>query len=102
MNVWYFKTQIPDELHGAKDYIKRAIEIRPMHSPWAKELVEMSAAELDHATKLYKMFQEYYAKMQQEYPKEMPEYIEQAYKEVSDEFMKCSTEIKSLHEVYKM
>lgn len=102
MNAWYFKTQIPDELHGAKDYIKRAIEIRPMHAPWAKDLVEMSAAELDHATKLYKMFQEYYAKMQQEYPKEMPEYIEQAYKDVSDEFTKCSTEIKSLHEVYKM
>lgn len=102
MNIWYFKEQIPDELHGAKDYIKRAIEIRAMHAPWAKELVEMSAAELDHATRLYKMFQEYYAKMKQEYPKKMPDYIEEAYKCINDEYEKCSVEIKTLHEIYKM
>lgn len=102
MNIWYFKEQIPDELHGAKDYIKRAIEIRAMHSPWAKELADMSAAELDHATRLFKMFQEYYAKIQAEYPKGIPDYIEEAWKCINDEYMKCSVEIKSLHEIYKM
>ena len=101
MNVWYFNEKIPDELHGSKDYIKRAIEISPMHAPWAKQLVEMSANELEHATMLYKMFQEYYAKMEAEYPKEMPDYIKDAYTKVSEEFTKCSAEIKILHEVYK-
>ena len=101
MNVWYFEKQIPDELHGAKDYIKRAIEIRPMHAPWAKQLVDMSEKELEHATALYKMFQEYYAKMESEY-KELPEYMTKAYKEISDEYTKCSAEVKMLHEIYRM
>ena len=100
MNVWYFDKQIPEELHGAKDYIKRAIEIRPMQSAWAKELVEMSANELQHATNLYKMYQEYYAKMAEEY-KEMPDYIEESYKKISEEYVKCSAEIKYLHETFK-
>ena len=100
MNVWYFDKQIPDELHGAKDYIKRAIEIRPMHSAWAKELVDMSANELEHATNLYKMYQEYYAKMAEAYP-QMPDYIEESYKKISEEFTKCSAEIKYLHEMFK-
>lgn len=100
MNVWYFKTQIPEELHGAKDYIKRAIEIREMHSPWAKELAEMSGAELEHASKLFKMFQEYYAKLSEGY-KEMPKYIEEAHDELLNEYTNVSTEVKYLHEIFK-
>lgn len=100
MNVWYFDKQIPEELHGAKDYIKRAIEIRPMHSAWGKELVEMSANELEHATKLYKMYQEYYGKMAEAYAT-IPDYIVESYKNVSEEFEKCSAEVKYLHDMYK-
>ena len=99
MNIWYFKTQIPDELHGAKDYIKRAIEIRAMYAPWSKILAEMSKAELDHATKLYDMFQEYYAKLSGEY-KEMPDYCVEAYNCINDEYTKCSVEVKMLHEIF--
>lgn len=100
MNAWYFDKQIPDELHGAKDYIQRAIEIRPMHAAWAKDFVEMSSAELEHATRLYKMYQEYYAKMAETY-KEVPEYIEESYKKISEEFIKCSVEIKHMHDMFK-
>ena len=101
MNIWYFEKQIPDELHGAKDYIKRAIEIRAMHSPWAKQLADMSEKELEHATTLYKMFQEYYAKLSEEF-KELPDYIQDSYKFLNDEYTKCSTEVKMLHEIYRM
>lgn len=100
MNVWYFDKQIPDELNGAKDYIKRAIEIRPMHSAWAKELAEMSSNELEHATNLYKMYQEYYGKMAESYAT-VPEYIEESYTKITEEFTKCSAEIKYLHDMYK-
>ena len=101
MNVWYFDKQIPDELHGAKDYIKRAIEIRPMYSSWAKTLADMSAGELEHATCLYKMYQEYYAKMAETYAEQMPEYIESSYQNITDEYTKCSAEIKYLHDMFK-
>ena len=101
MNAWYFDKQIPDELHGAKDYIKRAIEIRPMSAAWAKTLAEMSSNELEHATNLYKMYQEYYSKMAEAYTTEMPDYIESSYQNVTEEYTKCSAEIKYLHEMFK-
>lgn len=101
MNIWYFKEKIPDELEGAKDYIKRAIEIRAMHAPWAKQLVDMSEKELEHATTLYKMFQEYYAKLDAEF-KELPDYIKEARTMLDEKYTKCSAEIKNLHEIYRM
>lgn len=101
MNIWYFKEKIPDELDGAKDYIKRAIEIRAMHMPWAKQLVDMSAAELEHATMLYKMFQEYYSKLDAEF-KELPDYVTEAKEMLDEKYTKCSAEIKYLHDIYKM
>ena len=101
MNIWYFKEKIPDELEGAKDYIKRAIEIRAMHAPWAKQLVDMSEKELEHATTLYKMFQEYYAKLDEEF-KELPEYIQEAKTMLDEKYTKCSAEVKNLHDIYRM
>lgn len=101
MNAEYFDKQIHEELEGAKDYIKRAIEIKPMHTPWSKDLVDMSAAELSHAAKLYKMFQEYYKKMLDEY-KTVPEYIQNTYDVVSSDYMKCSAEVKMMHQAYEM
>lgn len=101
MNIWYFKEKIPDELEGAKDYIKRAIEIRAMHAPWAKQLVDMSEKELEHATTLYKMFQEYYAKLDAEF-KELPDYVKDARTMLDEKYTKCSAEIKNLHEIYRM
>ena len=70
MDIEYFVSHIEEELEGAKDYIKRAIEIKPMQAEWAKHLVEMSAQELSHATHLFNMFNEYYQILSQTY-KEM-------------------------------
>ena len=101
MNVHYFKEHIPDELHGAKDYIKQAIEIKAMSPAWAKSFAEMSANELEHANNLYKMFQEYYAKISGSFS-EMPKYIEEAKEEIDEEYVECSATIKYLHDMFKL
>ena len=58
MNLEYFKTQIRDELDGAKEYIEKAIESKISHPSWSNCFVGMSDAEIEHATKLMKMMEE--------------------------------------------
>lgn len=99
MDAEYFKNQINEELCGAKDYIKKAIELKPMNITWSKMLVDMSAAELNHATNLYKMFNEYYDIMAKKYS-EVPEYIEEIRDEVIDCYAEKSAIVKAMHEMY--
>ena len=47
MNAEWFKDHICEELDGAEEYIRHASEIKPMQADWSKDLVAMSAAELD-------------------------------------------------------
>lgn len=100
MDAYYFKEQIHDELHGAKAYIKRAIEFKAMNPTWAKTFAEMSAGELEHASHLYKMFQEYYSKLASTYEK-IPEYIEEINCCILDEYTECSAKVKYLHDMFK-
>lgn len=67
MDLNYFCTQIDDELHGAKDYIERAIEIKPMSAEWSKNFVQMAEAEKEHALRLYTMLNDYFGKLQSGY-----------------------------------
>lgn len=99
MNVEYFEHQICDELKGAKDYIKRAIEIKPMNPSWASNLVEMSSAELKHADSLYKMFNEYYDKLSAGYTN-APDYLVETRNRIIDTYMDESVKVKYLHELY--
>lgn len=96
----YFKAQIEDELCGSKDYIKRAIELKPMDVQWSKVFVEMSAAELDHATNLYKLFMDYYEILSKKYS-EMPAYIDEIKSDIIDMYSEKSMLIKNMHEMYK-
>lgn len=100
MDIDYFVSHIKEELDGAKDYIKRAIEIKPMQAEWAKHLVEMSSQELQHATHLYNMFNEYYKILGQTY-KEMPKYIDDARDEIIDTYAECAAVIKAMHGMFK-
>lgn len=99
MDLEYFKCQIMDELCGAEAYIKHAIELRAMSQTWSKLLVEMSAAELQHATNLYKMFEEFYQKMSANFT-EVPDYA----KDIKDEIIEMYTEkyayVKYMHEAF--
>ena len=64
MNARYFKEQICEELDGASQYLKKAIDCYKTHPDWSKQFAEMSEAEQHHATNLYKMFIEMYAESQ--------------------------------------
>ena len=99
MDAEYFKNQICDELCGAKDYIKKAIELKPMNATWSKTLMEMSAAELSHATNLYKMFIEYYDIMAKKY-EEVPDYLQDIRSDIIDCYAEKSALVKTLHEMY--
>ena len=98
MDAKYFKEQIADELKGAKCYIKRAIEIKPMSPSWSKMFVEMSVAELKHADYLYKMFTEYYQQMSNTY-KEVPEYLQEIHHDISDMYAEYTATTKLMHEM---
>ena len=52
MDSEYFKEQILDELEGAKDYIKKSIEIKAMNEQWSEKYAEMSVQETGHAKNL--------------------------------------------------
>ena len=100
MDAKYFKDHIVEELDGACDYIKRAIELKAMDPAMSKTLMEMSAAELDHASKLKGMFDSYYKKVTGVY-KETPAYLEEIKNFLGEKFPDKSAKILLMHEMYK-
>lgn len=64
MNPKYFRDQICEELEGACDYLKKAIDTLSEHPDWSEHFTRMAEMEQQHATTLYKMFIELYAKSQ--------------------------------------
>lgn len=103
MNLEYFKNQICEELHGAKDYIVNAMEIRAMDQTWSSTLVSMSATELSHADNLYKMFEQYYSIITKSYgtPDKVPDYLTSMRDDIVEMYMTESAAIKYMHETYK-
>lgn len=103
MNLQYFYDQICEELHGAKDYIVNAMEIRAMDQNWSSTLVSMSATELVHADNLYKMFEQYYAIIAKSYgtPDKVPDYLSDMRNKIAEMYMTESAAIKYMHETYK-
>lgn len=99
MDLEYFKDQICEELHGAKCYIKNAIEIKAMAPNWSPLLVEMSAAELKHAANLYTMAQEYYTKVTAQY-NEVPHYLKEMWDCIVDNYTEKTAKVKYMHEMY--
>ena len=99
MNQVYLKEHICEELDGAEDYIKRAIEIKAMDISWAKMLHEMSQQELAHAGYFYKMATDYYSKVTSAYGTP-PEYMEECMEEITDTYTDRVIEIKRMHEMY--
>lgn len=74
MDLMYFCNKIDDEVDGAKNYIQKAIEIKPTNPDWAKNFIQMAEAEKEHALKLYTMMNTYVDKLQNGY-REMPAYL---------------------------
>lgn len=99
MDLEYFKDQICDELHGAKMYIKNAIEIKAMAPDWGPTLVDMSATELSHATNLYKMAEQYYTKITAQYS-EVPKYLKDMWDYITTEYTEKTAKVKYMHSLY--
>lgn len=100
MDLVYFCNQIDNEISGAKDYIKKAIEIKPMNPDWAKQFSSMSEAEKDHALKLYTMMNTYVAKLEAGY-RETPKYIRKATECARDSFSKGVEELALFYSAYE-
>lgn len=100
MDAKYFKDHICEELDGACDYIKKAIELKAMDPAMSKTFMEMSANELTHATSLHKMFGEYYTKVAGAY-KEPPAYLVDIKGYIDEKFPEKSAKILHMHEMYK-
>lgn len=99
MDSEYFKEQILDELEGAKDYIKKSIEIKAMNEQWSDKYAEMSVQETGHAKNLYDMFKEYISIQKKAYDGVLPSYIQKNWDCVSGCYEKCMSDIKELQSV---
>lgn len=101
MDVKYFKSQIIDELEGAHNYIRKAIEMRLSHPEWSKTFAEMSEVEVTHSSKLYNMFEDYCKHITEKNDGDTPSYLRSMHNELMDEYADMMTKIKRLHDMYK-
>ena len=100
MDLKYFEHQIIDELQGAKDYIQRAIEIKPMSPRWGKLFYDMSMQEATHADNLYSMFNEYCSKVTGSF-EEIPKYICETRENVVKTYTEEMATIKTMQSIFK-
>lgn len=99
MNPEYFRDQMTEELEGAADYAKLALEMKAMNPAWGKMLLDMSAAELGHATTLHKMYDEYCQVVGKSY-NELPQYMRDIHSEIAKIYAECYAKVKLMHEAY--
>ena len=99
MDLEYMMCQINDELDGAADYAKKAMEIKPMAPTWTPILLEMAKAEMTHASNLYKMAQEYYGRISAYYGQTIPDHLSKMYSEITDTYTEKSLMVKTLMEM---
>lgn len=101
MDLQYFYDEICEELCGAKKYIVFAIELKAMTASWSKQLAEMSAEELKHATNLYNMAMEYYERASDPYSTKVPEYLTDMKDKIVEMYTEKMTSVQILHKMYK-
>jgi len=100
MDAYYFKKQIREELDGAEEYVKRAIEIRAMDSSWGKTFIDMSSNELEHAEHLFKMFEQYYQKITEDHLDSIPKYIRDIKECIDEMYLEDGIRIRMMHDMY--
>jgi ferritin len=95
----HLKEKLHEELCGAAEYIKSALESKAEHPNWAKMFMDMSSAELNHASNLYKMSEEYYKTAISTYSTP-PKYIEDIWKEIVDCYVTKGANVRAMQEMY--
>ena len=99
MDLQYFYDKIIDELDGAQEYIKNAMEIKAMDDSWGKRFYEMAQMELDHATMLYKMSNELYTKTSKAFS-EPPKYMQDIHHNINECYTDKYAKVKVLLDAY--
>lgn len=99
MNSEFYIEHISEELNGAKQYIKYALELKGSNPSWSKMFVEMSSAELQHAEHLHKMYTEHYSSISGAY-KSIPAYLTEMHDKIESVYTECSAHVRALHEMY--
>ena len=81
MQPKWFKDEICEELEGACEYWKCAIDTMKTYPAWSDTFHEMAEQEQEHATHLYKMFMDMYTDMEEPdgYSKSLMEGIMQCF-----------------------
>lgn len=95
----YFKDKLNEELCGAKEYVKLALEFKATNPNWSKMLIDMSSAELNHATNLYKMAEESYTSTKSVY-NETPKYIKEIWDCIATMYLEKTAKVKFMQETY--
>ncbi|MBO7452567.1 MAG: hypothetical protein J6U54_19740 [Clostridiales bacterium] len=101
MDLEYFYNGICEEIDGAKEYIKKAIELKAMSSSMSKKLHDMSKDEQKHAEYLYDMAMAYYGKITEPYGSEVPKYILDLRDKITNLYAKEMVEVKILISMYE-
>lgn len=97
MDCDYFKSHIKEELDGAKDYAKAALELKSTNPSWSNQFLTMCTQELTHAKNFYDMFIEYYSNAVKPY-KEIPQYFRDKHQDILDMYTECASTVKWLQE----
>lgn len=97
MHPRYFKNQICEELEGAADYLKHAIDTMKSNPEWSEKFRKMADMEQHHATCLYKMFVEMYTESQGK-----DEYMTSMRDAIMDCFSKQMRQIEDYKTTYDM
>lgn len=98
MDCEFFKSHIEEELEGAKEYAKIALELKTVNPSWAKTFLDMCAQELIHAKNFYDMFNEHYDKIVKPYS-EIPKYYRDMKTEIVDLYSECYSKVKAMSEL---
>ena len=100
MEFFYYNNQLKDELDGANNYARKAMYCKKDHPNQASMYLKMSAAELEHASMVMKIFEEDY-KLSTESMEEIPQCISDMRKSLIDMYAEFASKIKYLHEMYE-
>lgn len=100
MDIYYFNTQIKDELDGATSYIQRAIREKKEHPSWGALYLKMGLAELDHAATLVKIFEDEYKITVAKSNTPIP-YLSDVRKSILDMYTEFAAKIKYLQEMFE-
>ena len=99
MDCEYYKYHIQEELDGAKDYAKAALELKATNPSWSNTFLTMCTQELAHAKNFYDMFNEYYSNAVKPY-KEVPKYFRDMKEEIMDMYTECASKVKWIQDQF--